>query len=280
MIVDFHTHILPERFRSDRASIAAKDETFAEMFSDPDSRIAGAEELIESMRAAGIDRSIALGYGWSDLDVAREANDYILEAAARHPDQIVPFCSVNPAWGVEAIAEARRCAEQGARGIGELHPDTQGFNPADTELLKPFMQAVRELGLIVLMHASEPVGHMYPGKGSATPDRLEALVNNFPDNKIVFAHFGGGLPFYGLMDEVRDGLANAWFDTAATPFLYNSHVYSTTARTIGPEKILFGSDFPLITQKRAMAHILGSDYPDEFRDSLLGGNAACLPGIA
>ena len=82
------------------------------------------------------------------------------------------------------------------------------------------------------------------------------------------------------MAGVRDGLAKAWFDTAAQPFLYNSHVYSTTARTIGPEKILFGSDFPLITQKRAMAHILGSDYPDEFRDSLLGGNAACLPGIA
>ncbi len=249
------------------------------MFGDPDSPIASAEELVESMRAAGIDRSVTLGYGWTDRTVAREANDYILEAAKQHPDQIVPFCSANPAWGEEAIAEVRRCVKQGAQGIGELHPDTQGFDPADTELLRPFMDAARELGLIVLAHASEPVGHMYPGKGSATPDRLEVMVTDFPDNKIVFAHFGGGLPFYGLMDEVRDGLANAWFDTAAAPFLYNSHVYSTTARTIGPEMILFGSDFPRITQKLAMAHFSGSDYPDEFRDSLLGGNAAGLPGI-
>ena len=201
------------------------------MFSDPDSRIASAEELVESMRAAGIDRSIALGYGWTDQEIAGEANGYILDAAEQHPDQIVPFCSVNPAWGDDAIAEMQRCAERGARGVGELHPDTQGFDPGDTDLLSPLMDAARELGLIVLTHASEPVGHQYPGKGSATPDRLEAMVTNFPDNKIVFAHFGGGLPFYGLMDEVRNGLANAWFDTAATPFLYNSHVYSTTGRT-------------------------------------------------
>ena len=250
------------------------------MLSDPASRIATAEELVESMRAAGIDRSITLGYGWTDEDVAREANDYILDAARQHPGQIVPFCSVNPAWGDDAIAEIRRCAEQGARGVGELHPDTQGFDPEDTNLLSPLMDAARELGMLVLTHASEPVGHIYAGKGSATPDRLEAMVNNFPDNKIVFAHFGGGLPFYGLMDEVRDGLANAWFDTAATPLLYNSHVYSTTARTIGPEKILFGSDFPLIPQKRALAHITGSDYPDEARDGLLGETAAALLGVA
>lgn len=280
MIVDFHTHILPERFRADRASVVARDKTFSEMFSDPASRIASADELVESMRGAGIDRSVALGYGWTDPDIAREANDYILEAAKKYPEQIVPFCSVNPAWGDAAITEIRRCADLGALGIGELHPDTQGFDPADADLLAPFMQAARELGLIVLTHASEPVGHQYPGKGSATPDRLEALVNEFPDNRMVFAHFGGGLPFYGLMDEVRDGLANAWFDTAATPFLYNSHVYMTTARTIGPEKILFASDFPLITQKRALAHFIESDYPDDYRDTLLGGTAAALLGIA
>ncbi len=250
------------------------------MFSDPESRIATAPELIESMDGAGVGRSVALGYGWTDRDIAREANDYILESAKAHPGKLIPFCSVNPAWGDDAIAEARRCAAQGAGGIGELHPDTQGFDPADTNLLTPVMEMAREMDMIVLTHASEPVGHTYPGKGSATPDRLEAMVTSFPDNKIVFAHYGGGLPFYGLMDEVRDGLANAWFDTAAAPFLYNDHVYSTTARTIGPEKVLFGSDFPLISQKRALAHFAQSDYPDDYRDGLLGGNAADLPGIA
>ena len=61
------------------------------------------------------------------------------------------------------MEEARRCAEAGLRGIGELHPDTQGYDLGDFETMAPLMEIVREHGLIVTTHSSEPVGHAYPG---------------------------------------------------------------------------------------------------------------------
>ena len=102
--------------------------------------IEGARKAYEETRKKkGMTTSVALGYGWTDIDIAREANDYILESAKTHSGKIVPFCSVNPAWGDQAVAEIERCADLGALGVGELHPDTQGFDPGDTELLSPLM---------------------------------------------------------------------------------------------------------------------------------------------
>ena len=71
-------------------------------------------------------------------------------------------------------------------------------------------------------------------------------ARDYPNVKIVCAHWGGGLPFYALMPEVRDALENVWFDTAASPFLYSPEVFSSVAALVGTEKILPGSDFPLI----------------------------------
>jgi predicted TIM-barrel fold metal-dependent hydrolase len=67
---------------------------------------------------------------------------------------------------------------------------------------------------------------------------------------LIGAHWGGGLPFYALMPEVRQALTDAYFDTAATPFLYEPAVYRRGVDLVGAEHILFGSDFPLIEQGR------------------------------
>ena len=80
----------------------------------------------------GVGRSVAMGFGWMDPGVAREANDYIIESASKHPNRIIGFCSVNPAWGDVAAREVERCAKLGLRGIGELHPDTQRFDIGDS----------------------------------------------------------------------------------------------------------------------------------------------------
>ena len=103
-----------------------------------------------------------------------------------------------------------------------------------------------------------------------------ALVNAFPNNTFIFSHFGGGLPFYGLMPEVRSALKNVYFDSAAFPFLYRPEVFDVTARAIGAEKILFASDFPLVHQKRALNEFGQSGLSTD--DSLLvrGANAANL----
>ncbi|MEE8046691.1 MAG: amidohydrolase family protein [Dehalococcoidia bacterium] len=277
--VDTSTHILPEAFVSGRERISSADSTFRSLFADPKAKFAHMDDLISSMDDAGVDISVCAGFGWTDPEVARESNDYNLEAARLHPDRLVAFCSVNPLWGEDAVAEVQRCHEAGAKGIGELHPDTQGFLDADLSALAPVFDTAKELEMPVLVHASEPIGHGYPGKGTVTPELLMVLVGAFPNNTFIFSHFGGGLPFYALMPEVRSALKNVYFDSAAFPFLYRPEVFDVAARAVGVEKILFASDFPLISQKRALDEFEQSGLGAEQSRLVRGENAANLFGI-
>ena len=216
----------------------------------------------------GVDRSVAMGMGWTDVGLAREANNYIIESARSYPDRIIGFCSVNPAWG-EAALEVDRCARAGLVGIGELHADTQGFDLSDVDTMRPLLEVSNEHSLIITAHTSEPVGHLYQGKGHTTPDVTLRFIENtraYPNVKIVCAHWGGGLPFYALMPEVKDALQNVWFDTAASPFLYSPQIFSAVADLIGPDKILLGSDFPLVRFSRIRRQVEEAgktldDYP-------------------
>ena len=175
-----------------------------------------------------------------------------------------------------AVAEIERCAAAGAKGIGELNPNTQGFDIADTSVMTPVMEAAEALELVVLSHASEPVGHDYPGKGSVTPKGLLHFAESFPHARMVFAHWGGGLPFYALMPEVKKALFNVWFDSAASPLLYGRRVFAAVADLVGSERVLFGSDFPLLRQRRVLEQARSVDLSAGAQEALLGGNAAAL----
>jgi hypothetical protein len=192
---------------------------------------------------------------------------------------LIPLCSANPIWGSDAISEIERCAAAGARGIGELHPDSQNFLGSDFAALTPFFAAARSLRMPVLIHASEPVGHSYPGKGTVTPGYALALARAFPENVLVFAHFGGGLPFYSLMPEVHRQLKNVYFDSAAFPFLYSPGVFSAVAAAAGADRVLFGSDFPLVSQQRALAEFEDGGLSESDRVAVLSGNAKRLWGV-
>lgn len=280
MIIDFHTHIFPPQMRENRDRYTVRDRTFAALYSDPRARMATAEDLIAMMDEDGVDVSVAMGIGWSDYDTAREANDYIIEAMRRSQGRIVGFAGINPAWGDRAVREAERCAEAGLRGIGELHPDTQGFNLADRDTMAGLMAVAEEHRLIVTTHSSEPVGHLYTGKGSVTPQVLMQFIGNFPDATIVGAHWGGGLPFYALMPEVASALHNVYFDTAASPFLYTPSVYTTVSSLVGTDKVLLGSDYALMRPRRLMNEITASGLATEQQTAVRGGNAARVLGLA
>ncbi len=276
MIIDFHTHIFPPHFREHRDRYIERDRTFAALYSDPRARMATAEDLLSVMGEDGIDVAVAMGIGWSDYDTAREANDYIIEASARSQGRIIGFAGVNPAWGDRAALEAERCADAGLRGIGELHPDSQGFDLADRDTMAALMTVAQERDLIVTTHSSEPVGHLYTGKGTITPQVLMRFIGNFPDATIVCAHWGGGLPFYALMPEVAAALGNVYFDTAASPFLYTPQVYSAASSLVGADKVLFGSDYALLRPRRLLNEIAASSLEPAERDAVQGGNAARL----
>jgi predicted TIM-barrel fold metal-dependent hydrolase len=279
MLIDFHTHVFSPQIKKNRSKYIDSDPGFAILYSNPDAKLATADELIESMDKEGIDISVIANLGWTTHEFCVETNQYILEAIARYPDRLIGFCTVQHQSPEAAIAEIERCAEGGIRGVGELRPDMQLLDFTDEQVMEPFVEIMTKHKLILLTHASEPVGHNYPGKGGITPDILYHFITNFPDLTVVCAHWGGGLPFYALMPEVKQAIKNVFFDTAASPFLYSPQIYSQVVQLVGADKILFGSDYPLLAQSRLLKEIRSLDLSEETKNLILSGNARRLLGI-
>jgi predicted TIM-barrel fold metal-dependent hydrolase len=280
VIIDFHTHVFSPRVKERRSEYVNRDPCFALLYSNPKAKLATAEELVASMDEAQVDLSVILNIGWMSHQLCVETNEYILESIARYPDRLIGFCSIQPTAGDAAIAELERCASSGARGIGEIRSDVQGFNLTDRTIMEPATNTMVKHDLILLTHSSEPVGHQYTGKGTITPDILYSFILAFPQLKLVCAHWGGGLPFYGTMPEVASAFTNVFFDTAATVFLYEPHVFTEVSHIVGDDKILFGSDYPLTTQSRPIAQIRSLQLAEEQKARILGDNARVLLSIA
>lgn len=273
MIVDVHTHIFPPEVAAERERYLAADATFGELYASPKAQLASAEDLLRSMDEARVDVSVALGFAWRDPDAVRRHNDYLLDAAAQSNGRILAFPTLPLAKPGAIEAEIRRCIEAGARGFGELRPDNLGFDLAGEEGARLGRVAV-ELGAVLLFHASEPVGHAYAGKQGGDIGPLCAFIVTNPELSVIAAHWGGGLPFYARMPEVRLALRNVAFDTAATHLLYDDSVYAEVTRLAGAEAVVFGSDFPLTTQQRAIERIESAGLDAATRDAVLGTNAA------
>ena len=279
MIIDFHTHIFPPRIKKNRTKYIDSDSCFAILYSKPDTRLATADELIAGMDKDGVGTSVILNIGWTTHELCVETNDYILESIARYPERLIGFCTVQPQSLEAALDEIERCAKGGIRGVGEMRPDMQLLDFRDEAVMKPFTEVMTRHNLVLLTHATEPVGHQYPGKGEVTLDMLYPLITSYPDLTIVCAHWGGGLPFYALMPEVKKAMNNVFFDTAASPFLYTSQVYNQVIQLVGADKVLFGSDYPLLGQGRLLKEIESLDLPEETARLILSGNAQRVLGI-
>jgi predicted TIM-barrel fold metal-dependent hydrolase len=279
MIIDFHTHVLSPRIKNNRSDYVERDTAFAQIYSGEKVKIATVEDLISSMDRDGVDISVIVNYGWSTHEFCVETNDYILESVARHPKRLIGFGAVSSYTDDTSLAEIERCIRGGIRGIGELRPDTLSIDYSDKDILKPFADLLRKHKLIMLTHASEPVGHIYPGKGAATPGLLYSFIASFPDVPVVCAHWGGGLPFYTLMPEVRVALENVYFDTAISPFLYRPEIYHQVSQLVGADRILFGSDYPVIAQGRILREIVSAGISEEEKSMILSDNACRLLGV-
>lgn len=277
MLIDAHTHVFPPRFKEIRDNLLLRDPTFGELYANPKSVMATVDELLVTMDNGVVDVAVAVGLGWLDGHLAREANDYLMDQVSRHADRLIGFCSLSPMWGKRALKEeVERCMKGGLSGIGEIHADPQGFRIDDSIVMDPVMELALEYEVPVLVHGSEPVGHSYPGKGHSTPDALLGLVKAYPDVKIILAHWGGGLPFYALMPEVASALDNVYFDSAASVRLYDPKIYDTAVAILGAEKILFASDYPVVDQPVALNHLMRSTLMPTSQRQILGGNASIL----
>ncbi len=274
MIIDAHTHIFPDEVRKDREAFCKREPGFAAIYKEPKARIASAEELIASMDAAGVEKSVICGFSWSDPRLCALHNQYLLESAAKHSHRFIVFLSLpltNPDWSARELEPGLK---GGAKGVGEIGFYRHAMTARDVDAMKPVLALLEEKGIPLLLHTNETLGHPYPGKGMTRLQRFYEIILAFPRLCILLAHWGGGLPFYELMPEVARAMTHVYYDTAASPFLYSKKIYTVVSQLVGPEKILFGSDFPLISPQRYLRELEGSGLTAEDQKKILGLNIA------
>ncbi len=274
MIIDAHTHIFPPAIRNQRERFFPGEGAFELLYRSPKSRLVGAAELVETMDQARVQMSVVFGFPWASLETSRRNNDYVIEAVQRYPHRLAGLCCLDTC-GDGAVAEVARCLDSGLAGVGELAFYQCGIEACHLCDLGPIMELCRIRQVPVMIHTNEPVGHSYPGKSPNTLKQIYDLIRSFPDNTLILAHWGGGILFYNLLKkETKDAFKNVYFDTAASPYLYDPAIYAVAAQSVGSDKILFGSDYPLLPPQRYFKEIKASGLSPEDRAAICGNNAA------
>jgi len=279
MIIDTHTHIFTESVRQDRSRYFDNEPEFKLLYDSPKAKIGTIENLLVSMDKHRVDVSVICGFPWRNPVHTKTNNDVIIESMEKYPDRIKGLACFDAAWA-GAADEAQRCIDAGLCGAGELAFYLGGIDKDALSLLDPVMAVLRQNGnLPCMIHTNEPVGHHYPGKTPVTLEQIYTLAKTFPDNKIILAHWGGGIFFYNTMKmETKGVLKNIWYDTAASPFLYDSHIYDLAVAAGVADKVLFGTDFPLLAPDRYYKDMENTNMSSLQKKKILGDNAAVLFG--
>lgn len=275
MRIDMHVHVTPEEIIRDYKKIGEKEPYFDLLSSTPHNKFATAEQIIEEMKGTGIDRSVIFGFSFNDMGLCRYVNDYVIEKIKDYPKELIGFMSVVPNHK-EAVYEIERCYKAGLRGIGELFPAGQSFRIDEYEDTRAFGECCKHYNLPVIIHTNEPVGHYYAGKTETSLKQIETFIEHHPELSIILAHFGGGIFTYELMKEVRAKFANVYYDNAAAVFLYDPKIYSIMRELGLMDKLLFGSDFPLLSPSRYEDSLIKSGLTCEELEKLYGENALKL----
>ena len=279
MIIDFHTHIFPPFITNERERFFSKEPAFEMLYLSPKAELIGREDLIDKMDQEEVDKSVIFGFPWEDSDLFRRHNDYNIESVQLHPDRLIGLSCFSPLSSA-GPREAERCMASGLAGVGELAIYHAEFSSC-IESLKEIMELCYQHDAVVLLHTNEPVGHIYPGKAVMNLRDIYLFLKAYRSNRIVLAHWGGGIFFYALMKkEVGEVFSHVWFDTAASPYLYKPEIYRTAGEIIGYDKVLFGSDYPLLGPGRYFQEMASLNLPDEAIELMKGKNAQKLLGLS
>lgn len=209
-------------------------------------------------------------------------NEEVAEAAAAHPDVLIPFASIDPFRGKAGVRQARRLVEEyGVRGF-KFHPSVQGFFPND-RMAYGLYEAIEELGAISLFHTGQTgIGAGVPGGGGirlkySNPLHVDDVAADFPTMKIILAH-----PSFPWQDEalaVATHKPGVHIDLSGWSPKYFPPQLVQYANTLLKDKVMFGSDFPLLTPDRWLADFDKLQIKDEVRPKILKENAARLLGL-
>ncbi|MEV4160248.1 amidohydrolase family protein [Nonomuraea dietziae] len=212
----------------------------------------------------------------------RIANEEVAESCAEHADVLIPFASVDPWKGRAGVREARRLVEEyGVRGF-KFHPALQDFSPNDP-MAYPLYEVIEELGAIALFHTGQTgIGAGVPGGGGirlkhADPMLVDDVAVDFPELRIILAH-----PSFPWQDEalaVATHKPYVYIDLSGWSPKYFPPQLVRYANTLLKEKVLFGSDYPVITPDRWLADFDELEIKPEVRPMILKDNAAHLLGL-
>ena len=254
-IIDAHIHAYPREVSADPAAWCSEHhEPWFQACVAPPNRPsiqgwADIDQLLRDMDAADIEQVVFLGWYWENQSTCELQNRWFRAWRSAHPDRIQAFAAVNPRAGQAARDNVQRCLDVGFCGIGELLPQVQGFSLADDNFAQ--LVALATTAQVPLnLHVTDPL--LPPGPSSiATPlSDYVSMAEQFPAATFILAHWGGGLPFFELNARVKKCLRNVYYDTAASPLIYDPKIFRHVIDLIGPDRILYGSDYPLCLHPR------------------------------
>lgn len=274
MIIDMHTHIFQDEVIQNRGAHLADEPEFALLYESEKSKMIDADALIAIMDEEGVDKSVVFGFPWRSKERFEANNNAVIEAVKKYPDRLIGMACFDLA-SPHAAAETKRCFDEGLMGVGELAFYKSGIDDEALDVMEPVMDLCKEADLPVIIHTNEPVGHYYPGKTPITLGQIYNLAARYPDNRICLCHWGGGVFFFNLLKrQAKETLKNLWFDTAASPYLFDGTIYEEAAKLAGEDRILFGSDYPLLKPSRYMKEIDANVRDSGLKRKILGENAA------
>ncbi|HEX3029805.1 MAG TPA: amidohydrolase family protein [Clostridia bacterium] len=258
-IIDFHAHVFPEKV-ADKA-VAATGRYYG-ITMDGKGTI---DDLLEKGTQIGVSRYIIHSTATTPVQV-KSVNDFIAKAQ-KDNRSFIGFGTLHPQID-DIESEVDRIISIGLKGI-KLHPDFQEFNIDDQSMMPIYK--VLEGKLPVLMHMGDE------NRNSSSPERLSNVLRLFPDLTVIAAHFGG----YKAWDDSEKFLVgkNVYFDTSSALFELSNEEAVGMIRKHGPQKVLFGSDYPMWNHKEELQRFLNLELTQNERELILWKNASRLLGL-
>jgi predicted TIM-barrel fold metal-dependent hydrolase len=268
----------------DLAAVEAID-THVHIESDGHGHFALDQELLDASAAYYRQRKMAAVVFTVDAHTALGqpalSSEAIVAAGADHGDVIIPFASVDPHDGASAVARLRDLAAAGARGL-KLHPSLQDFMPNDRAWY-PLYETAQELALPTVFHTGQTgIGAGLPGGRGiklrySDPMLIDDVAADHPGLPIVLAH--PSVPWQDAAISMATHKANVFIDLSGWSPKYFPPQLVRAANSLLKHKVLFGSDFPVITPDRWLADFGQLDIKPEVRPLILKDNAARLLGL-
>jgi uncharacterized protein len=283
--IDVHTHVhrsvsAPPATPGDNEHLAAMAAYF---------KTAAAAFTVDDLAAYYRERKMAAVTFTIDVkdqpaDPARATPEEIAERARdHHADVLIPFGSVDPHRGAEAVRMARRQIEEyGVKGF-KFHPSSQAFLPND-RMAYPVYEVIEAAGLPALFHTGQTgAGAGTRGGGGirlaySNPIHLDDVAVDFPDLPIILAH--PSFPWQEEALSVATHKPQVYIDLSGWSPKYFPPILVQYANTLLKDKVLFGTDFPVLTPERWMADFDKIAIRDEVKPGIFKNNAARLLGLA